>query len=98
MFSINQWLTALSGVAGEANVQKILVNVLITVLTNMLSRLLANATNSSTFAELKCRVKQSEGLIDDFFLELFEGALGVVEANGPEIADQFKNEMEKLKT
>jgi hypothetical protein len=77
---------------------KILVNVLITVLTNMLAKILTNATNSTTFAELKQRVKQSDGLIDDFFLELFEGALGVVEENGPEIADKFKNEMEKLKT
>lgn len=78
--------------------QKILVNVLIAVLTNMLAKLLSNATNSATFAELKERVRQSEGLVDDFFLELFEGALGVVEENGPEIADKFKNEMEKLKT
>lgn len=78
--------------------QKVLVNVMIAVLTNMLSRLLSNAAHSATFAELKDRVKQSEGLVDDFFLELFEGALGVVEENGPEIADKFKNEMEKLKT
>ena len=77
--------------------QKILVNVLITVLTNMLSKLLKNATRSMTFAELRARVKESEGLIDDFFLELLEGALGVVEENGPEIANEFKNEMEKLK-
>ena len=77
--------------------QKILVNVLITVLTNMLAKLLKNATCSTTFAELRARVKESDGLVDDFFLELFEGALGVVEENGPEIANEFKSEMEKLK-
>lgn len=77
--------------------QKILVNVLITVLINMLVKLLKNATKSETFAELRAKVKASEGLIDDFFLELFEGALGVIAEKGPEIAEEFKDEMEKLR-
>ena len=77
--------------------QTVLINVVITVITNILVKMLTEAGHSTTFMELKRRVKESEGKLDDCLLVILECVLGAVEADGPQIAQEFRSEMEKLK-